>query len=934
MSIRAKLTLVFLIFISIATVAVGVLTYANARSSLKALRISQLENIADLKKDKIEAYFNERIDDLKTFQDYSFLKKDLSVITGRASDPKSPAYQAAMKELDIRLRYVAKVYGYADIMLTDTTGKVVYASNEVHRAEHLGNRLPDPSGKTFEYGKRDIYLGNIYKSKADGFSLMEAAPLVDGGRFLGVIAIALDMGPMYKFIQDATGLGNTGEALLVRKHGGKVLFLNPTRHDPDAALNRTITFGSRTSVPTQLASSGKNGSGIALDYRGRKVISAWRYMPTLGWGLVTKIDASEAFASVTTQGELTAVIMILSLFAGGVAAFYMAKSITDPVMALQKGAEIIVFGNLDYKVAVSKKDEFGALARTFESMAQNLKTVTASRDELDKEIAERMKAKGAVREHARQQAALAWLGQQAVTAADIGTLFDDTVATVAATLDVEYCKVLELMPDGNSLLLRAGVGWKEGLVGTATVGAGNDSQAGFTLMADGPVVVEDLGTETRFSGPPLLHEHGVVSGISTIIRGQGRHFGVIGAHTKARRVFSEDDVNFLQSVANVLAETIVRERAYREVRLANLYNRSLLEASLDPLVTIGQDGNITDVNAATELATGLTRGELVGTDFSDYFTVPDKAFEGYKQVFREGFVRDYPLEVRHKDGHTTPALYNASLYQDEAGNVTGVFAAARDVTELKKAEEEVRNLNAELEQRVVERTAELVAANKELEAFSYSVSHDLRAPLRHIQGFSELLLKNTASGLDEKCNRYLSTIAKAASQLGTLIDDLLVFSRMGRAEMNKVAVNIEALVEDTRRELDDITTGREIEWKVENLPEVKADPALLKLVFTNLISNAVKFTRPRSPARIEIGCTDCGPGEVEFYVKDNGVGFDMQYVDKLFGVFQRLHRADEFEGTGIGLANVRRIIHRHGGRTWAEGKEGEGAVFHFTLPKS
>src|SRR5665648_26057 len=604
------------------------------------------------------------------------------------------------------------------------------------------------------------------------------------------------------------------------------------------------------------------------------------------------------------------------------------------------------------------------------------------------------------------------------------------------------------------------------------------------------------------------------------------------------------------------------------------YNRTLLEASIDSLVTIGPDGIITDVNSATEKATGIPREKIIGTDFSEYFTEPDKARVGYKQVFDIGKVVDYELYLKHINGSSIPVSYNASVYKDNEGQIIGVLAVARDISAIKKYEDELidfknnlelvvqqktakliiankelviqneekekraaeliiankelafqndekdkraaelvlanrelafqtgekadraaelviadkelafqngekadraaelviadkelvfqigekadraaelviadeelvfqigekadraaelviadkelafqtgekadraaeliianrelihqneekdkraaeliiankelvfqneekekraaelvianeellfqneekekrameldiankelfierektEELNNQLESRVTERTAQLESVNKELEAFSYSVSHDLKAPLRHITGYISLLMKKHMNLLPEEGRRYLDNISSSAMNMGELIDGLLQFSRTGRIEMSQKLLDmnqiVDALIQPTREQ----DQQHRIEFHINPLPPAFGDLEMIKSVWNNLIENAIKFSKKKDLAKISIGAEE-NETEIIYYIKDNGAGFDMNYAAKLFTVFQRLHSREDFEGTGIGLATVQKIIARHGGRIWAEGKVGEGAAFSFTLIK-
>jgi PAS domain S-box-containing protein len=373
-----------------------------------------------------------------------------------------------------------------------------------------------------------------------------------------------------------------------------------------------------------------------------------------------------------------------------------------------------------------------------------------------------------------------------------------------------------------------------------------------------------------------------------------------------------------------------RKRLDQNLRDQQFYTRSLIESNIDALMATDPRGIITDVNKQTEALTGCTRDELIGAPFKDHFTDPSRAEAGIHRVLTEGKVTNYELTARARDGTLTVVSYNATTFHDRDRRLRGVFAAARDVTELKRFERTLQQNEIQRE-RDAQHAKELAVVNQELETFSYSVSHDLRAPLRHIHGYVEMLRGATTGQLSERAEKYLQTITDASLEMAELIDDLLAFSRVGRAEINGTSVELDALVQDVIRGLEMATNGRAILWRMAPLPRVVGDASLLKQVFINLIDNAVKYSRTRDTATIEIGCGGEEGGRVVLFVRDNGVGFDMQYAHKLFGVFQRLHRPEEFEGTGIGLATVRRIIGRHGGRVWAEGSLDGGASVYFTL---
>jgi PAS domain S-box-containing protein len=383
----------------------------------------------------------------------------------------------------------------------------------------------------------------------------------------------------------------------------------------------------------------------------------------------------------------------------------------------------------------------------------------------------------------------------------------------------------------------------------------------------------------------------------------------------------------------------VRRRVERDLRQARDHlqievaertqQASLLNLTHDTIFVRDSAGLITYWNRGAEELYGWAAENALGTDPRQLLkTVYPAATDQIHEELQRSGRWEGELKNTKADGTEVMVASRWSLRRDDAGRPLAILEINNDITERKHRELEIQSLNQEL----AKRSAALESTNKELEAFAYSVSHDLRAPLRHMAGYTELLQKRISGILDDKGKHYILMILESAKRMGALIGDLLAFSRIGRAEAQKTLVSLEQLLAEALNEVRQEAEGRQIAWKIGTLPEFYGDRSMMRLVLVNLLSNAIKFTRTRADAQIEVGSSASDRDELVVFVRDNGVGFDMQYANKLFGVFQRLHQAEAFEGTGIGLATVQRIIHRHGGRVWAEGNVDQGATFYFSAP--
>lgn len=543
-------------------------------------------------------------------------------------------------------------------------------------------------------------------------------------------------------------------------------------------------------------------------------------------------------------------------------------------------------------------------------------------------VAERRRLEEALATRVRQQAALAELSRFALSATDLPTLFDRAVAQVAETFGVEYCKILELQPDGETMKLAAGVGWRPGLVGTALIPAGRESQAGYTLLASAPVVIEDLRTETRFSGPALLHEHSVVSGISVMIAGRERPFGVLGAHTTRYRRFTADDIHFVQAVANLLAEAIQRRRIEEALATERTLLRTLVDHLPDVVYVKDLAGRKTLANPADVRLMGLnSEAEALGkSDFDVYpaelaavFTANDR------QVFETGQpIMNREERIIRSDGTTGWLLTSKVPLRDSTGQIIGLVGIGRDITERVQMEEQLRATLAALQR-----------SNADLERFAYLASHDLQEPLRMVASFVELLKLRYQDRLDADADEFISYAVEGVKRMQQMILDLLEYLRAGMRNLKLTPTDMSLVCQTALQNLELAIAECRAVIECEPLPTVQADAAQLVQVFQNLISNALKFRRAEPP-RVRIWAErragNAGPAEWLFAVQDNGLGIEPEHRERIFVMLQRLHRRGEYPGRGIGLAICKRIIERHGGRIWVESTPGQGSTFYFTLP--
>lgn len=1051
LGIFPKLTLVFVLFAGGLLSGLGLQAYRNGRAALDEAIRSELFSKAVDKEAGLNNWVDERLSGLSALAKTPSLVGHLEALVLGADGPESlAAYTRLTGDLSPR---AGPGQPFLSLFIMDPQSAQVIAATTQEDEGKFREALP-----YFINGLNGPYVQNVYYSTAAQGPVMTVSAPMRGadGRLLGVLAGHLNLDEMNEIVQQRAGLRQSGEAFLVNAASQ---FITAPRLASDPAL---LQLGVHTEAVNRCLTH--TGETVAApDYRGVPVISVYRWLPEREVCLIVKIDQSEAFAQVNAFGRTLALGGAAVLVLASVLAFWLARTVTRPILALNQGAEAFGAGDFSVRVPETATDELGALARAFNRMAASLSEKDALlrgyAEELEQKIKERTQDLHASEAELRALFAampdlilvldsegrylkvaptasdllydsidelvgqtihdvmppelndnfLRWIhtalqtgqavrGEYKLAADDdelwfvatISPMTEDSVVWVARNVttrkqaEVNLARQAEELHQSQALLKRAEeiarigswrwdlttqkLEWSDGMfllfdVDRESFEGDLQEVIASRIHPDDQMAVSNANASVLAHQTPQPLEYRIVrpDGRECVVLAEGRLeyneagdavslVGYVRDITDSKR--AEERQSFLDEVGQILASSIDYETTLHNVAdLAVSRNadwcvvylmaddgeiQQVALTHIDPeKVEWAKEfqrrvGSRPDQNASVMQVIQSGQSILV-PHITDEMLDSLSYDPGLRQVVAElnlTAAMTVPLMVR---GQALGAIsfisaQSGRLYDLDDLNLAQELARRAAVSvDNARLHHKTQQINTELEQRVDERTAELQKANQELEAFSYSVSHDLRAPLRAIDGFSRILLEDFAEILPADATRYLGLVRNNTQQMGLLVDDLLAFSRLSRHSLQKQTVSMTGLVQAVAAELSADQQGRQVKITIGDLPACKGDPALLKQVIVNLLANALKFSRTRQVAEIEIGYDSA------YFVRDNGVGFDMNYANKLFGVFQRLHRAEEYEGTGVGLAIVKRIVDRHGGDVWAEAELNRGATFYFAL---
>ena len=958
---RSRLLVAFTVLVA-AIGATGSLHLRRQIAYARKTAQSELAAIGKLKVEQISNWRAERMRDARLLARAAFVRQEVQAFLN------DPASASARNELARWLSLLTVANRNARVFLFDRELKLRLSLPEdgiepgLHAQQHAAEAL-----QASEPVMTDLYRGDPQAgAHLDLAFAVWPSDGRDGAKAAGPMAvILLQLDPrafLYPLIQSWPTPSPSAETGLVRREGDQVLFLNDLRHRSNTALNLSFPLNSPDLPAAIFLRGDANEQHVeGLDYRGVPVLSVFHRIPGSSWALGTKVDQEEVFASLRQQtwAMITTLILLIAVVALAVVLLWRQrladslrreltlererKSLADRLALLTRHAnDIVVLADAEWRIVDANDralETYGytlsemrqmkvpelrapeASARFFEQMAvvqtqgsSIFETVHRRKNgsSFHVEISSRaVEIDGAryylaitrdTTERGRVEAALR------ASETRYRSLFENMLNGFS------YCRMIYEQGRPSDFVYVAVNNAFETLTGLKNVIGRKASEVIPGIREEDPELIETYGRVARTGAPEKFE---------TYMESLNMWFSI--------SVYRPQEGYFV-AVFDVITS---RKQAELALRQAEQKYRGIFENAVEGIYQSTPDGRILSANPAMAAIHGYASPEefiaSIHNIAPQLYVNPGRREEFKRLMEEQGEVVGFENHVRRKDGRLIWISGNARPVRDANEKILHYEGTVEDITARKQAEEEIQRLNLTLEQRVHERTAQLETANKELESFSYSVSHDLRAPLRAINGFASILVEDYTKHLDAEGRRTLGIICAEAKRMGQLIDDLLAFSRIGRQAMQRAEIDMAALAQRAFNESAALAPDRDVRFTLGPLPPAQGDPALLPHVWTNLISNAIKYTRPKPVAEIEVTGRMDG-GELVYCVKDNGVGFDMQYAQNLFGVFQRLHGESEFEGTGVGLALVQRIIHRHGGRVWAEAVLNKGATFCFTLP--